>query len=49
MNESHLEEIQSKLRQLNYEYKFYMDLTTSMEKEIATYKHLLERHTLYVS
>ncbi|XP_075702380.1 keratin, type I cytoskeletal 19-like [Rhinoderma darwinii] len=44
MNEAHLEDIQSKLKQLNYEYNVYMDVKTSLEKEIVTYKYLLEGH-----
>ncbi|XP_069807944.1 keratin, type I cytoskeletal 19-like [Dendropsophus ebraccatus] len=43
VNESHLSDIQSKLKQLNCEYNFYMDLRATLEKEIDTYKYLMER------
>ncbi|XP_075134447.1 keratin, type I cytoskeletal 19-like [Leptodactylus fuscus] len=44
MNESHLEDIKSKLKQLHIEYNVSMDLKTSLEKEIDAYNHLLEKH-----
>ncbi|KAG8566407.1 hypothetical protein GDO81_013233 [Engystomops pustulosus] len=44
INESHVAEIQSTLKQLTYEYDIHMDLKTSLEKEIEAYKYLLDGH-----
>ncbi|XP_077112914.1 keratin, type I cuticular Ha5-like [Ranitomeya variabilis] len=47
--ESHLAEIQSKLKQLANEYNVNLDMKISLEKEIDAYKHLLqELDNLYV-
>ncbi|XP_073537668.1 keratin, type I cytoskeletal 19-like [Phyllobates terribilis] len=42
INESHLAEIQSKLKQLNNEYNVNLEMKISLEKEIDAYKYLLE-------
>ncbi|XP_040294379.1 keratin, type I cuticular Ha4-like [Bufo bufo] len=44
MNESQMAEIQSKLVELNYECNVYMEINSSLEKEIDAYKYLLEGH-----
>ncbi|XP_063281575.1 keratin, type I cytoskeletal 19-like isoform X2 [Pelobates fuscus] len=47
--ESQLEKIRSDLEHHNHEYKILMDQTTHLEREIATYKQLLDGHVLKIS